>query len=61
MKKGLIIVGECILMIVVLVVIEIVLRNCVPGINDNNVVSHVMCLISAMGGVLIYRLNTKKK
>ena len=61
MKKGLIIVGECILMIVVLLVIQIVLGNCVPGINDNNVVNYVMCLISAMGGVLIYRLNTKKQ
>lgn len=61
MKKELIIVGECILMIIVLLVIKIILGNLVPGIKDSNVVSSVMYFISGMGGCLIYRMNTKKK
>lgn len=61
MKKILIIVGECIFMIIVLLVIRIILGNCIPWINDSNVVSFVMYFISGMGSVLIYRLNTKKK
>lgn len=61
MKKELTIVGECILMIIVLLVIKIVLGNLIPGIKDSNVVSGVMYFISGMGGCLIYRMNTKKK
>lgn len=53
MKKELIIVGECILMIIVLLVIKIVLGNLVPGIKDSNVVSSEMYFISGMGGCLM--------
>ena len=61
MKKLLTIVGECIFMIIVLLVIRIVLGKCISGINDSRVVSFVMYFIYGMGSILIYRLNTKKK
>ncbi len=61
MKKGLIIVGECILLIVVLLVIKIVLRSIVPDLADNDVVNFVLYFLSGMGSVLIYRFNTKNK
>jgi hypothetical protein len=61
MRKGLIILGECILLIAVLLIIKIFVRNSFPSITDNNVISFVLYFISGMGSVLIYRLNTKSK
>ena len=61
MKKGLIIVGECILLIIVLLVIKIVLRSINPDLGDNDVINFVLYFLSGMGSVLIYRFNTKTK
>jgi hypothetical protein len=61
MKKGFIILGECILLIVVLLIIKIFVGNSFPSIADNNVISFVLYFISGIGSVLIYRLNTKDK
>lgn len=60
MKKGLTIVGECILLIVALLVLKIVLNHSFPETNDSNVMSFVLYCISAFGGVIIYHLNTRK-
>jgi hypothetical protein len=61
MSKGFIILGECILLIVVLLIIKIFVGNSFPSIADNNITSFVLYFISGMGSVLIYRLNTKNK
>jgi hypothetical protein len=61
MRKGFIILGECILLIVVLLIIKIFVGNSFPSIADNNITSFVLYFISGMGSVLIYRLNTKNK
>jgi hypothetical protein len=61
MRKGFIILGECILLIVVLLMIKIFVGKNFPAMADNNVTSFVFYCISGMGSVLIYRLNTKNK
>ena len=60
MKKGLIIFGECILLITALLVIKIALNNRFPATNNSNGMSFVLYFISALGSVMIYRLNTRK-
>jgi hypothetical protein len=61
MRKGLIILGECILLIVVLLIIKIFVGNRFHSLADNNVIGFVLYFISGMGSVLIYRVNTKNK
>ena len=61
MKKGLAVVGECILLIVALLTIKIVLGSIAPDLADSAAVSFVLYALSGMGSVLIYRLNTKDR
>lgn len=61
MKKGFVIVGECALLIITILVIKIILENFIPKIVNNNIISFVFYFISAMGSVLIYRMNTRSK
>ena len=61
MKKGLIIVGECILLVIVLLCVKIALRSMAPNLADNDVVNFVLYFLSGMGSVLIYRFNTRNK
>ena len=61
MKKGLVIVGECLLLIFVLALIKFILSKCFPEIDGNIVLSFVMYFFSGFGTVLIYRFNTRKK
>jgi hypothetical protein len=61
MKKGFVILGECMLLIVVLLIIKIAIGNSFPSIADNNEISFALYCIAGMGSVLIYRLNTKNR
>lgn len=60
MKKGLIIVGECILFITVLVVVRVILGNFFSEIMSRDAMSFILYFISGMGSILICRLNLKK-
>lgn len=61
MKKGLIIVGECILFITVLVIVRVILGIFFKEIMSRDVMSFILYFISSMGSIMIYRLNMKKK
>jgi hypothetical protein len=61
MKKGFVILGECILLIVGLLIIKIAIQNSFPSIADSNGISFVLYCVAGMGSVLIYRLNTKSR
>lgn len=60
MKKGLIIVGECILFITMLVVVRVILGIFFSEIMSRDVMSFILYFISCMGSILICRLNLKK-
>jgi len=60
MKKGLIMIGECMLLIIALLVIKIILGKCIPETEGSNVLNFILYCLSGMGSVLIYRLNTEK-
>ena len=60
MKRGFIIVGECILLIIVLLAATISLGNCISGISDNDAVNFVFFCLAGLGSVLMYRKNTRK-
>lgn len=61
MKRELVIVGECVLLIIIMLIIKIVLGNFIPKIVKNDIMSFVFYFISGMGSVLIYRKNTKSE
>lgn len=61
MKKGLVIVGECIILIVLLLVVKMLLENHMAEIAESNIVSFVLYAIAGMGCTLIYRINTIKQ
>ena len=62
MKKGIIIVGECILLIAVLAFIKAIIGGLSDDeIADHSVINFVFYFIAGMGSILIYRMNTKKK
>lgn len=61
MKKGLLIVGECLLLIFIMVVIKNVLSNHIPGIENSDVLSFVLYVIYGIGCVFVYRFHTGKK
>ena len=61
MKKTLIVTGECILLIVILVIIKLIIKGSNPELANNDIVSFVFYCIAGIGSVLIYRLNAKGK
>jgi len=61
MKKGLIIIGECILFITLLVIVRVILGIFFREIMSRDVMSFILYFISGMGSILICRLNLKKK
>lgn len=60
MKKGLVVVGECILLITILVIVRIILGIIIPSTENSTVISFILYCISAFGGVFVYKLNAKK-
>lgn len=61
MKKELMIAGECMVLIVLLLVVKILLGIYMTGVAESNIVSCVFYAIAGMGGALIYRINMKKQ
>ena len=60
MKKGLCIAGECLLLIIVLVVIKGLLGHFIPGAAESWVLQYALYVLSGLGCILIYRWNTRK-
>ena len=61
MRKGLIIVGEFILLITVILIVRILLGIFFNEIMSQDVTSFILYFISGLGGFLICRLNMTKK
>ena len=58
-KKELIIIGECILLVAMLVVIKIILTNLVTDLANNNVFNYALYFVASLGGAILYRQNMK--
>ena len=61
MKKGLIIVGEIVVVLAILVFIKVLLNNYWPATANHVAISFIFFCIAGMISVFIYHLNTKNK
>ena len=61
MKKGIIIIGEIILVLAILAFVKTGLANIFPATADTQVTRFVFYCMAGVIAVLIYRFNTKNK
>ena len=59
LKKILLTLGGCLLLIVILVVIRTAITQFVSGLENNKVLSYVLYFIFVVGNILIIRHNIK--
>jgi len=59
MKKGIIIVSECILLFALIVAVRVLIGILFPQAADSDAVRFVMAFISSMGCIAILRLNKR--
>ncbi len=60
MKKMLLTLGGCLLLVVVLVIIRMSITHFFPGFEKSKVLSYVLYFIFAVGGILIIRYSVKR-
>ena len=60
MKKGMIILGECIVFLIVINIFRIGLVNIFQDLENNRIFSYILYFVSALGASVIYRLNNSK-
>ena len=60
MKKGMIILCECIVFLIVINIFRIGLVNIFQDLENNRIFSYILYFVSALGASVIYRLNTRK-
>lgn len=60
MKKGMIILGECIVFLIVINIFRIGLVNIFQDLENNRIFSYILYFVSTLGASVIYRLNTRK-
>lgn len=59
MKKILLTLGECLLLVVVLVIIKTAITQFIPEFENSKVLSYVLYIIFAVGSILIIRYGVK--